>query len=240
MKNILLIPLAGLLLFVLNAGTALSQSTIVERSFNASGNETIDLNLKFGEAITIKAWDKSEVAFRAVIDINGGKLNDALILDFNENSNGLFITSEYDRERIRDGRREDCPDKSYSTYSLDSDRERSVVCSNITYEIWVPAGNSLKVESISSNIELVGLKGPVKAKSISGFVDLSWAESNNAELSVKTISGEVYSGLEQLALSNQKRDAPLVGYEIRGSIGSGGPRVSLESISGNIYLRKVE
>ncbi|MGK7371730.1 MAG: hypothetical protein ACNS64_16075, partial [Candidatus Halalkalibacterium sp. M3_1C_030] len=98
----------------------------------------------------------------------------------------------------------------------------------------------LNVESISSNIELIGLKGPVNAKSISGFVDLSWAETNSADLSVKTISGEVYSGLDQLSLSNRKGDAPLVGYEIRGSIGSGGPRVSLESISGNIYLRKAE
>jgi hypothetical protein len=55
---------------------------------------------------------------------------------------------------------------------------------------------------------------------------------------MKTISGEVYSGLDKLAMINQKGSVPLVGYELHGSIGSGGPRVDLESISGDIYLRK--
>lgn len=216
----------------------MSQTRIVEKSFESSDDRMVDLNLKFGESIIIKAWDKNEVAFRAVIDINGGRLNDALLLDFNEKNNGLSVSSDYDRERISNGRRDDCPDSHYSTYSLNDDEESTMVCSNIMYEIMVPAGIHLNVETISSNIELIGLRGPVKAKSISGFVDLSWAESNSADLSVKTISGEVYSGLDKLALSNRKNGIPLIGYEVRGSIGTGGPQVSLESISGNIYLRK--
>ena len=226
------------ILLCLNAALSVAQQRVVERSFSVNGQESVELDLKFGESITVKAWDRNEVSFRAVIEINSGKLNDALVLDFSQNDKGLSVAAEFDRVRIREGRRADCPNKSYSTYSLNDDEESSVVCSNIIYELRVPADIHLNVESISSNIELIGLKGSVKAKSISGFVDLSWPENTGADLYFKTISGEVYSGIESLNLDNRKK-APLVGYELRGSIGSGGPPVSLESISGNIYLRKM-
>ena len=196
----------------------------------------VELDLKFGESITVKAWDKEEISFRAVIEINSGRLNDALLLDFHQNEGKVSIASEYDRDRIREGRRMDCPSKDYSTYTWDDGE--TVVCSSIIYELRVPADVDLKVESISSDIELIGLTGPIDAKSISGFVDLSWPGNAGVDLSFKTISGEVYSGIEDLKLDNRKRKAPLIGYELRGSIGNGGPMVRLESISGDIYLRR--
>lgn len=239
MKYIQCFFLAILITLVL-ASHSFSQQRIVERSFTAAKDERVVLDLKFGEAITVKAWDKNEVAFRAVVEINSGKLNDALLLDFDEGGNRLSISADYDKQLIKQGRREDCPDRLYSTYSWNDDGEYHAVCSNIVYEIYVPRDADLEVESISSDIELFGLEGPVRAKSISGFVDLSWPNSRGAELSMKTVSGEVFSGLDNLALANRKRGAPLVGYELRGSIGSGGPKVSLESISGNIYIRNFQ
>lgn len=239
MKNLQRISLAILITLVL-AGRSFSQQRVVEKSFAVDKNERIVLDLKFGEAITIKGWDKKEVAFRAVVEINNGQLNDALLLDFDEGANRLAVSADYDKQIIKQGRREDCPDHRYSTYNWNDDGGHYAVCSNIVYEIYVPRDADLEVESISSDIELFGLQGPVRAKSISGFVDLSWPDSRGAELSMKTVSGEVFSGLDNLALANKKRGAPLVGYELRGAIGSGGPRVSLESISGNIYIRNIQ
>ncbi len=230
--------IAGLVVVFIISGQAHAQQRIVEKSFPVNNKEKVDLNLKFGEAMTVKAWDKNEVSFRAVIEINSGKLNDALILDFEDGNGGLTVTADYDKALIQQGRREDCPEKQYASYSWNNEGNHTVVCSDIMYEIFVPRNTDLRVESISADIELIGVQGPVYAKSISGFVDLSWQEDQGAELSMKTISGEVYSGLDNLAMNNHKGGAPLVGYELRGSIGAGGPRVSLESISGNIYLRK--
>lgn len=216
-----------------------AQPHVVERTFDISEDAKIQLDLKFGDAITISAWDKNEVSIRAVIEINNGKLNDALILEFDEGNKSLSVTADYDKQLIKQGRREDCPENGYSNYSWNNNRDHYVICSNIVYEISIPRNADLNVESISSDIELISLQGPIKAKSISGFVDLSWPEHQGAELRMKTISGEVFSGLDNLSLNNQKRGAPLVGYELRGSVGKGGgPSVSLESISGNIYVRK--
>lgn len=237
MKQLINFVIAGLM-SLLFTGQSLSQQRVVERSFEVGTGERINLDLKFGEAITVKAWDKNEVSFRAVIEINDGKLNDALILDFDQKKRGLTVSADYDKRLIKQVRREDCPDRRYSTYSWNDDGDHYAVCSNIVYEIFVPLNTDLEVESISSDIELIGLQGPIRAKSISGFVDLSWPSRQGAELLMKTISGEVFSGLDNLTLNNRKRGAPLVGYELRGIIAGGGPRVSLESISGNIYVRK--
>jgi len=218
------------------AGTAYSQQRVVQKSFDADENKRIELDLKFGENITVRAWDKKEVSFTAVIEINNGKLNDALLLDFDERISSLYVSSDYNKKLIRKGRREDCDDH-YSTYTWNNG-DNHAVCSHITYEIHVPGNADLVIESISSDIELVGVKGSIRAKSISGFIDLSWPSQAGAQLSMKTVSGEVYSGLENLKLINKKEGTPLVGYALKGSIGGGGPRVSLESVSGNIYLRE--
>lgn len=216
-----------------------AQNRIVERSFTIDGNDQLHLDLQFGELISVKSWNKNEVAFKAVIEINRGKLNDALVLDFKQASGRLKVTSDYDKDKLQSGRLEDCPDKHYSRYNWNNDDDGSyVVCSRITYEIFVPRNVDLDVESISGDIELIGLNGPIRAKSISGFVDLSWPSNNTADIDIKTISGEAYTNLDNLHFDNKKPHMPLVGYELRGKIGRSGPRVSLESVSGNIYLRK--
>lgn len=238
MKRSPYILLIGFIFLFILAGSSQAQQRVVEKNFSVDNHGKIDLDLKFGQAITVKAWDRDEVSFRALIEINSGRLNDALMLEFEEENEGLSVVADYDKERIEEGKPEDCPERRYSTYSWNDNGSHTVVCSNIVYEIFVPRNANLSVESISSDIELISLQGPIKAKSISGFVDLSWPERRGAELSMKTISGEVFSGLENLTLNNRKRGVPLVGYQLRGSIGSGGPRVSLESISGNIYVRK--
>lgn len=231
--------LALLFIFVLvSLLQTFAQQRIVEKSFSMNGDQKVRLDLRFGETISVNAGEKNEVAFKAVIEINNGKLNDALELDFNT-ENGLKITSDYNKQKLKAGRRQDCPDQ-YSRYSWNnrSDDDSYVVCSNISYELRVPENIDLDVESISSDIELAGLTGPVRAKSISGFVDLSWPVENSANLNIKTVSGEAFTDLDNLQFKNKKKQIPLVGYSLKGTIGTGGPEVSIESVSGNIYLRK--
>ncbi|NGP90213.1 DUF4097 family beta strand repeat-containing protein [Fodinibius halophilus] len=158
-------------------------------------------------------------------------------LDFDHQSGRLSISSEYNEDKVRSGRREDCPD-SYSQYSGSSNDDSYVVCSNIRYELRVPRDIALDVESISSDIKLVGLTGPIRAKSTSGYVDLSWPAKKEADISIKTVSGEAFTDLNNLRFENKRKKIPLVGYKLRGQIGGGGAEVSLESVSGNIFLRK--
>lgn len=214
-----------------------AQSRIVERTFDVNKDDKISLDLRFGEIITIKSWNRNEVSFKADIEINQGKLNDALLLGFEHENGRLEIDADYDEQMLKRGRCEDCPDSNYTRYSWNNGAGY-VACSRITYEILIPKKADLSVESISGDIELVDLVGPIRAKSISGFVDLSWPSGRPAEIDIKTVSGEAYTNLDELQFDNRK-NMPMVGYDLKGRIGDGGPRVSLESVSGNIYLRRL-
>lgn len=213
-----------------------AQNRIVERSFAINEDEKIHLDLRFGEIITVKSWDKNEVSFKADIEINQGKLNDALLLDFEHENGRLDIDANYNEEMLEEGKCEDCPDSNYTRYNWNNGNGY-VICSRITYEIVIPKYADINVDTISGDIELVDLAGPIRAKSISGFVDLSWLSGRPAEIDIKTVSGEAYTNLDELQFDNSK-NMPMVGYDLKGSIGNGGPRVSLESVSGNIYLRR--
>lgn len=215
-----------------------AQNRIVERSFTIKQDDKINLDLRFGEIITVKSWDKNEVSFKADIEINQGKLNDALLLDFAHENGRLDIDADYDEEMLEEGKCDDCPDSNYTSYNWNNG-DGYVVCSRITYEIFVPKNADINIESISGDIELIDLAGPIRAKSISGFVDLSWPSGRRADIDIKTVSGEAYTNLDELQFDNRK-SMPMVGYDLNGRIGDGGTRVSLESVSGNIYLRRLQ
>lgn len=240
MKKLVLTFCAWLLL----AGYSKAQNRVVEKSFSVNTTDKIRLKLKFGDTISVKSWDKDKVSFKAVIEINNGKLNDALDLSFDQDKGQLRIASDYDKEAIKKGNPCDCSkaDSTRKHWSSWNDGDgQYMVCSHIKYEVLVPAEANLDVESISSDIELVDLRGPIRAKSISGFVDLSWPSGKPADITLKTISGEAYTDLDDLRFENKKDHIPIVGYKLKGNIGAGtGPSVSLESVSGNIYLRRAQ
>lgn len=235
----LVLPVS-LIWFILIAGInpLTAQQRVVEESMQAGPGEKISLNLKFGESIVVKGWEKNEVLFQAVVEINQGKLNSAFIINYLNDKQGIRIDTEFDDEKLKTGRAEDCPSEKYHSYRWNDRDEGHVVCSNILYQVFIPRSADLQLETISADVELVDLGGPISAKSISDFVDLSWPESSGAEISLKTVTGEAYTDLGNIRFKNRKERISHVGYELRGTIGTGGPLVRLESVSGDLFLRK--
>lgn len=210
---------------------------IIEKTLPYSKDQKIDLNLRFGDKIQVNSWDKNEVYIKAEVDINNGKLDDALLVKFNTNAGEIKVDVDFDQELIKQGRPEDCPDNNH-TFSTNG-KDRYVICSEINYQIYVPKGADLKMETISANIELKDVTGPVFAKSISGFVDMNWPSGKGASVSMKSITGELYSDLD-INYTNKSKSVPIVGYTLNGTLNGGGPTVYLESISNDIYLRKAK
>lgn len=237
MKNAVIVFVIAFLGFWGLGDATQAQQRILEKTFSADSDEKVRLNLRFGESIIVKGWDRNEVSFRAVVEINGGKLNNAFVANFSDGNDGIRIDTDFDKGKLKSGRASDCPD---SKYSWNHDGDHKVICSDITFEIYVPRNSNLELETIAADVELYNLNGPIDAKSISGYVDLSWPDKSGAEISLKTISGEAYSDLDNLTFRNRQEHFPHVGYELRGAIGSGGPMVKLESVSGDLYLRKQE
>ena len=212
-----------------------AQPKTVEKTLQVPANKRVDLQLKFGDNIKITAWDKKDASVKITYEVNSGKLNDALLLDFASDQTSARVSVDFDKEKIKNGKAEDCPNsKGYSTYN---DGSRSYTCSTINYEIFVPRDANLTVETINGDIEIRGVAGPVEAKSISGFVDMNWAAKKGAGVSLKTITGEVYTDMD-IAFTNKKEGTPMVGYQLKGNVNGGGTDIKLESISNNVYLRK--
>ena len=233
MKNTLLLLLFALVSFLIKP--AFGQRTI-QKTMPVSANQLVNLNLRFGDSIQIRYWDKPDLSVRISATINGGKLDDALVVTTISTDQEVSLKTDFDKEKIKEGRAEDCPGDGHR-WRTDMNGKDYYVCSKINYEVTLPRHAKLKVETINGNIDIQGATEAVFAKTISGYVDMSWPKAKGANLAVKTITGEVYSDLD-ITFKNKKDKHPIVGYLLEGTFNGGGPNVQLESISNNIFLRK--
>ncbi|EDY85251.1 hypothetical protein VDG1235_4886 [Verrucomicrobiia bacterium DG1235] len=90
--------------------------------------------------------------------------------------------------------------------------------------------------------------------SINGHIDIAFRPSLNADLFFKTMNGEVYSDFEvsgippSSAFANKKKDNHAIdgvrtyrGQDSNGvRAGKGGPRISFETLNGNMIIKKVD
>lgn len=286
MNRILL--LAVLLVGGLRPGFA--QRLVTQNATLAVG-QGVFLDLRFAHNIKVRAG--ASLSVQARVRINGNQNNDLYSLNLQKTDTELAIVEKLDEEKLREtnytgpcdeGSRNNSSGGLKAGYTrsdktgglrptLSHHKEGYSYCTQIDYEVTVPAGAALRINTLSGDIDLGGLSGTVAAKtvsgdvrsagltgpltlrtisgdvkvtelgrsavdatSISGDVDVSWPAAQGADLRLKTISGEVYAD-PAVTFSNLKERA-YVGYELHGSLGSGGPLVSLHSISGDVFFRK--
>lgn len=227
-KNLLLLWLGWL------ASPVIAQK-IIDKILPVAPGQTVNLDFRFADSIRVRYWDKAEMSVRIAVTINGGRLNDALLVTNNATTDVISVKTDYDKELIKQGRAEDCPDKRYSM-SNDRDGVRYYLCSDINYEVYLPRRARLKLTTISGNIDIQGATEAVDAKTISGYIDMNWPRSKGANLAMKTVTGDVYSDVS-IDFTSKRPKHPMVGYLLEGTVNGGGPPVRLESISNDIYLR---
>lgn len=221
--------------FSLLLGSTFAQKLIEKKLPFASG-QLVNLNLKFADSIRVRYWDNPEVSVRIAVDINGGRLNDALLVQTGSTAQEVSLKTDFDQDLIKQGKAEDCPGQRAS-WNTNRDGKSYSVCAEINYQVYLPRQARLRLETINGNVDIQGATGPVYAKTISGYVDFTWPQAKGATLALQTITGEVYSDLD-IALKTKKQKNPIVGYLLEGTVNGGGPEVRLESISNNVYLRK--
>lgn len=228
-KNLLLLVL-GLLI-----RPAFAQK-IIEKTLPVSSSQHVNLNLKFADSIRVQYWDKPIALVRIHVTINGGKLNDVLLVTSSSTDKEVILKTDFDQELSKQGKPEDCPNEHQSR-NTSHDGSRYTLCSEINYQVFLPRQAPLTLETINGNIVIQGATAPVSAKTISGFVDMNWPKAKGATVAMKTITGEVYSNLS-IDFKGKKEKNPIVGYLLEGTLHGGGPSVRLESISNNVYLRE--
>lgn len=216
---------------------------IINKAATVGAGQTVVLDLKYGTTIRLRPAPDNQLRLRATVSINQNRLNDALQLDLRETPAAVTITATLDKQALSQAQPNDCPPSGPGIIYYDSwtdgrggSGNRAGVCATIDYEITLPADATVRLNTISGNVDVSGLTGALDLKSISGFVDVTWPARQGAEVAFKSISGEVYTD-QDIAFINQQAN-PLVGYQIKGTLGKSGPAIRLESISGNVFFRK--
>lgn len=212
MKNILVI-LFSVIVCVGVAQTRITENVIV------SDQTLLDLDFPFADDIIIKAWDRNEVKVDVDVTINGGDDDDIFQLETDKNSQSISIRLDKDlwKESGKGG----------SNCNWNSE---------LFYTVYLPSSLRLKAKTINGNFILEPYGEEVSLQTISGDIDITI--HNGLDFKAKTISGEIFSDLDIEYPDGKEGLKQIVGMNVKGRVSDGGPVMNIETISGNIYLRK--
>lgn len=211
----------GIILFCLLSCFSKAQK-VVEKHIPFSGNQDIKLDIQIADSIRIITWNKTEVYAKASIDINSNKDNDVYLTEFEQSGNSVDIKAKFDDAKKNTGYNDSC--HCCCNYK-----------SKIYWDVYIPEQAAFSVETIDGNIIIEGNTKAIKAHTISGFIDLKFASTRKADLKMSTITGTIYTDIA-IGKASERRGGNSIDSEYNG----GGERVELETISGDIFLRKSE
>ena len=205
----------------------------VEKTEPVSTGQDVFLNFKFAQDIQVEQWNKNEVSIKASVSIDNGDGNDDFSLKTEKGSGSLKISSDFGDYFKRSRKRNNCNSNT-----------------EINYTVYIPRGVNLKVKSISGSLIAKSFKGnlttdlisgdvtikdydgELKLKTISGDVDVTM---NKAKINASTLTGTIYSDLD---IDKDQRKTSHGTNKITGTINKGSELIVMETISGNIYMRK--
>ena len=221
----------SLILFIGVLCLNLSAQKVVELSESLVGIEKTKLEFEFADSISIQEWNKNEIYIKAIVNINNNADNENFVFNSEKFSDRLTIESE-----IRN--LEDLGvDKKVK--DLETGEIIEINCHiklDIYFEVFLPKSMDISLETISGDIKVLGLIGNQKLNTISGNIDYSLLEKLKADIELSTISGEMYTDFDFVI--DDKGYYHYGHMNFTHKLNGGGSDISLETISGNIYLRK--
>lgn len=221
----------------------------VTKNVKSNNVENVFVHLKFAQNIVIKNWNKNEISVEASVNLNNNTENEKFSLESTKDNNTLEVKSNYGDlfKKHKNNvtithKKNDCNSYNYCS------NHNSVI---VDYVIYVPKKMSLKIKSISGNVEADNFNGSLnldlisgnitvkkhskemKLKTISGDIDIFVSD---ATFEAKTLTGGVYSDLDIDFNKNKKKR---FGTKIIATIKNGAASLKLNTISGDIFLRKI-
>ncbi|WP_339883328.1 DUF4097 family beta strand repeat-containing protein [Polaribacter vadi] len=226
-----------------------AQKKVTENT-TSKGIKDVYINLKFANNIIIKNWNKNEISVEATVNLDDNEHNDYFSLKADKIGGTYKVTSDYGDyfKKYRSYYTSDCDDEDGKKKNINYKESHSNI---VNYVIYVPENMQLKVKSISGDVEAETYVGILKLdlisgnitvkkhskdmhlKTISGDIDIYVSD---AKLEAKTLTGGVYSDLDIDFDKNKKHG---FGSKIVTTISKGTAFLRLDTISGDIYLRKI-
>jgi len=204
-------------------------------------------------AVHITAWDRNEVKVDAVKTASSKEKIDDARIEVDATAGRVSIRTKYPEHNLTftdHGRR----NPASVEYTLTVPRGANLdEISLINGDLEI-SGISGKVKSscingktIASNLSgaahLSGVNGRVQAafefiqhsiemESVNGRVEIVLPSDTNALIEAETVSGSISNEIGLLSTGH------IVGHNLRGQLGSGGPRIKLSTVNGSIDIRR--
>ncbi len=207
------------ILIVASIVTSFSQKVITKK-LDVQGKK-MEMKFDFADSIRIEAWNKNTVELEVSVNIENNRFNEYYKLNENSFSGDIDLVEKIDFEAIKKikGTGNNCNfDKM------------------IRYKLKVPANLEFSLKTIAGQIILEGSLGKMSVNSISGFIDYAVPASMKARINLSTVTGDVYSNLK--FDKSASKEMSWVGTKRDLTLNSGSLPIKLETVSGNIYLRK--
>ena len=228
MKKSVLIAIA---IFIV---TYMQAQDIFEKTTKVGKSDKIELDFDFADQIIIKTWDKNEAYVKAIVNINDNNDNDKYSLSLDVDDRYISFDADIkDLEKLSRSH-------TYQQRGIIIRDDDVCIHMEIDYEVFIPEGVEIDLNSISGNVEIIGLEGPMRIKTISGFVDVTLNSKLDLDFELETISGGIYTDLDlDIERENLHKHMHFMpGGDIEARLNEGGSMMDLSTISGDIFLRK--
>lgn len=237
------------LIFILTSFITVSlfAQTPVMKSFATTSGQKIILRFDYPELIKVTTWDKNEISITGTVSINSGESDGAFELVQSESGNAIVIENRINKlkdlpHRItvkRGGETITFKSKQeFEKYAQQNGRNFDYVTQgvdmDIVLEVKVPRNIETKIDATYGMVEVRNFSGPLIVNATYGGVDVAVQTSTTGELVAETGYGQIYSNLDLKFTGSEFKDFHTQVVAKPGT----GPRYSIESKYGNVYLRK--
>ncbi len=222
----------------------------IDRSFTLSKGGSVALDNVNGD-VTVTVWDSDEVRVRATKSASSRDLLDRLEVEMTQTGSTLRIETRYPSQRGGWGDHGhskveyeltvpvwanldgfDLVNGNLRVDGLDGDIDAESV--NGTIELHDVAG-SVDADTVNGSLEVVATRirpgAEVNLESVNGSIDLRLAPGIGVDLDAESVNGRLRNdfGIEV-------HKGKWVGSDMRGVVGDGGIKVSMETVNGGIRL----
>ncbi len=238
---------AKLFSFLLLLNAVAFGQTAINKTIAVIPGQKINMDFDFPQLIKLSTWDKDEISITGTVSVNEGENDNAFVLETASLGNELSIFGKMkDLEKLphritinRNGRKilfktkadytkyADQNGHDYNSMSWGTDIE-------IFMEIKVPKNVATKILSVYGTIEARDFNAPLVAESTYGGVDIALTENAVGDLKAVAHYGQIFTNLDHCFSEGMFEDFHTV---VSAKLGSG-PKYSVESKYGNVYLRK--
>ena len=206
----------------------------VDKSVKVSKNKELFVHFKFAQNIEIKQWNQNRIEVKATVNLNDGEGDKHFSLKTSESGDQVKIYSDFGNyfKRKRNWNQNNTTEINYVVY----------VPKNATLKVKSISGSletdsysgDLTTDLISGNITIKKYNGEMQLKTVSGDVDVAISK---ARINAKTVTGTIYSDLKIDKSYSQNKS---YSSKVRGTVNNGNVELSMTTVSGNIYMRKVK